>query len=70
MKTKNYTLYFGASYDWLDWALPLRIAVEYWHRDYTEIWLQILCFNFDCTRISHKYGAELDNMFKGEEGND
>ena len=68
MKTKNYTLYFTFYYYLWDLALPLHIEIETLHRDYIEIRLHILCFNFEFVAISHKYSKKLDN-FKKENKN-
>lgn len=64
MKTKNYEMEFGSYCDWPDWALPLRINIENFANEHFEIYLQILCFHFSFTRMSHKYVAKLNAMFE------
>lgn len=62
--TKNYRTWLSLYHHWWDWALPLHINVEFWNKDYTNIYLHILFFTFDFTRISHKYSKKLDTLFK------
>lgn len=64
METKNCEIYSGFYLYWLDWALPLRINAEYLSHTYTEIELQILCFNFSFTRITKQHRNELDKLLE------
>ena len=62
MKTKNGEVWLDA-YVWLhNWAIPLSIDIEWYHRDYIEINLSILCFHFLYTRASNKYLADINKI--------
>lgn len=63
-KTKRYTIYLDCYHYWCDYALPVRLSIEYLEKDYIEIRLQILCFTFEFIRISHEYSKKLDKILK------
>ena len=64
IKTKNFIFYFSFNYYLWDWALPLYISVETYHRDYIDIYLHIFCLTFNFMRISHKYLEKLDGFLE------
>lgn len=67
IKTKNFIFYFSFYHYLWDWALPLYVSVETYHRDYIEIYLHVLCLTFSFMRISHEYLEELDNFMENIE---
>ena len=65
MKIGKYDYYFHYYHSLYDWALPLRLDVEWYSKDYTEISLQFLCFHVSFIRVSKTWMHEtVDNMFK------
>lgn len=68
--TKNYRTWFGFYHWWWDWALPLHVNIEYWKKEHIDVYLHILFFTFDFTRISHKYLKEVNKMFNKGSNNE
>lgn len=64
IKTKNFVFYLDLDCYLWDWALPLYVSVETYHRDYIDIYLHIFCLTFNFTRLSHKYLKSLDNFLE------
>ncbi len=62
IKTKNFIFYFSFYHYLWNWALPLYVSIDTYHRDYIDIYVHILCLTFNFTRISHKYLKELDGF--------
>ena len=62
LKTKRYNMWLGSWFYILDWALPFHINIESWDKDYANIYLHVLCFGVDFTRISHEYLKELNKI--------
>jgi len=67
IKTKNFIFYFNFYHYFWDWALPLYVSIDTYHRDYIDIYLHILCLTFNFTRISHKYFKSLGNFLENSE---
>ena len=69
-KTKNYKFWLKISHCWYDWAFPLRIDIDLWHKDYTDVLVQILFFWIDFTKASHKFLDSASDLFDEGDNND
>ncbi len=62
MKFKNCEIWLSAYIHLCRWAMLFELDVEWYHKDYTEINLTILCFTFMYNRASGSFLTKLNKL--------